>query len=313
MRFRPLQRTVRLAVVILLTGASLFAQSEIKRPRILGIAHVAFYVGDLNRTRAFYKDFLGFDEPFSLKHPDGTDWIGYMKVNDHQYLELFAGDSTNRGQLAHIAIYTDNAVQMKDYLQSRGIEPVAKLHQGQTGDYFFSVADPDDHLIEIVEYRPNSWTAREKGNFMPSGRISNRILRAGLMVRSTDRALKFYRDVLGFQQISGGSTDQTQTTRVGVRVPNGDDSLELIVYPGHPSLEQQKAQDRVCLERANLSKTMADLHARVDTVHYSYPMTVHTESNRPPSVDLFDPDGVHVELIEPANSTQSANPGLAAR
>src|SRR5215468_8225727 len=38
----------------------------VKRPRILGVAHMALYVGDLAKSRSFYKDFLGFEEPFSL-------------------------------------------------------------------------------------------------------------------------------------------------------------------------------------------------------------------------------------------------------
>ena len=72
-------------------AASTPAQDGANRPRILGVAHVAFYVSDLPRTRTFYKDFLGFDEePFTLKKRDGSERIVFIKVNDRQYLELFA-------------------------------------------------------------------------------------------------------------------------------------------------------------------------------------------------------------------------------
>ncbi len=302
----------RLGIVFLM-GALLFAQASIKPPRILGIAHVAFYVSDLGKTRVFYKDFLGFDEPFSLKHQDGTDWIGFVKVNDYQYLELFTGDSSNRGQLSHIAIYTDNAAQMKDYLTSRGIQIIARLHQGQTGDTFFSVADPDGHLIEIVEYRPNSWTAREKGNFMPADRISNHILRVGLMVGSAEPALKFYGDILGFQEVGRANDNYSQAVRIDMRAPNGNDYLELILYQGRPSPEQQKAQNHVCLERSNLQKTVIDLQARSAIVSYSYPLSIRMGNNSPSQADLVDPDGVHIELLEPATSKQSAASDVPAR
>ena len=74
-----------------------------KRPKILGLAHVAFYVRDLAKARTFYKDFLGFDEePFTLKKNDGAERIVFIKINDRQYLELFAEDPKNDGRLNHI-------------------------------------------------------------------------------------------------------------------------------------------------------------------------------------------------------------------
>ena len=42
------------------------AADDPHRPKVLGVAHVAFYVSDLEKTRAFYKDFLGFDEPLDV-------------------------------------------------------------------------------------------------------------------------------------------------------------------------------------------------------------------------------------------------------
>jgi lactoylglutathione lyase len=54
--------TAALAVATLLLPAADAPQ----RPRILGDAHVAFYVSDLAKARAFYKDFLGYAEPYTL-------------------------------------------------------------------------------------------------------------------------------------------------------------------------------------------------------------------------------------------------------
>ena len=58
----------RLAVALLLTvflDSSLPAV-EVKRPRILGVAHMALFVSDLQKARAFYKDFLGYEEPSEI-------------------------------------------------------------------------------------------------------------------------------------------------------------------------------------------------------------------------------------------------------
>ena len=59
-----------LLIILLITASAFAQQKEVQRPRILGVAHVAFYVSDLTKTRAFYKDFLGYDEVFTLKRDD---------------------------------------------------------------------------------------------------------------------------------------------------------------------------------------------------------------------------------------------------
>ena len=40
---------------------------EVKRPRILGLSHMAVFVSDLRKARSFYEDFLGYEEPYVLK------------------------------------------------------------------------------------------------------------------------------------------------------------------------------------------------------------------------------------------------------
>ncbi len=50
---------------------------------------VALYVHDMDKSRQFYKDSLGYEEPFVLNKPDSTLWMTFIKVNDRQYIELF--------------------------------------------------------------------------------------------------------------------------------------------------------------------------------------------------------------------------------
>lgn len=78
---------MKILLALLLISTALFAQKyPMHRPRILGVAHVAFYVSDLAKARAFYKDFLGFAEPFAIERENGTERIVFIKVNDEQYL-----------------------------------------------------------------------------------------------------------------------------------------------------------------------------------------------------------------------------------
>ena len=118
--------------MLFLTCALLSTADDVKRPRILGVAHMALYVSDLAKARAFYKDFLGFDEPYSLKQKDSAaDRIAFIKINEQQYLELFAEEPKhNDGQLNHISFYTDNAQAMRDYLAARGVKVPEKVGKG---------------------------------------------------------------------------------------------------------------------------------------------------------------------------------------
>ena len=61
------------------------------RPPLVGIAHIAFQVGDLAKAQAFYGGLLGYDDAFRLYKEDGTTSLVYFKVNDRQYIEIFPG------------------------------------------------------------------------------------------------------------------------------------------------------------------------------------------------------------------------------
>ena len=83
--------------------------ADTPRPKILGVAHMALFESDLEKARHFYKDFLGFAEPYQLKRKDGTDRIAFIKINEDQYLELFAEPPKQDGHMNHISFYTDDA------------------------------------------------------------------------------------------------------------------------------------------------------------------------------------------------------------
>jgi len=144
---------------LLLMAPVLCCAQQAPRPRILGVAHMALYVSDLGKARAFYKDFLGFAEL------DGSDRIAVIKINDLQYLELFAENPKEDGQLHHISFYTDSAGAMRHYLAARGVKVPETVGKGQPGNSNFTIKDPDGHTLEIVEYETGSRT-REKGKFI---------------------------------------------------------------------------------------------------------------------------------------------------
>src|SRR5438067_11982048 len=122
------------AVGVLWTALSVLAGETPRRPPILGLSHIALYVHDLDKSRAFYKDFLGFAEPYSLNNPDGTVHLTWIKINDHQTIELFPEKQPGTDRLYHIALETDDAVAMPDYLAAHGVKVPEKVGTGRIGN-----------------------------------------------------------------------------------------------------------------------------------------------------------------------------------
>src|SRR5689334_13245353 len=61
----------------------------VKRPAIIGVAHIGLKTYNMGAAREFYGHVLGYQEPFTLNKPSGGLMLTYFKVNDHQYIEVF--------------------------------------------------------------------------------------------------------------------------------------------------------------------------------------------------------------------------------
>ena len=107
------------------------------------------------------------------------------------------------------------------YLASRGIAVPAKVGKGRIGNSNFNVKDPDGHTVEIVQYEPNGWTIRDKGKALDGPRISTRMTHVGILVGALEPAMKFYRDILGFEEIWRGSRDNKRLDWVNLRFRRG--------------------------------------------------------------------------------------------
>ena len=293
--------------------ASLISQGVPARPRTLGIAHMAVYVSDLAKARTFYKDFLGFDEePFTLKKSDGSERIVFIKINDQQYLELFDEAPKNDGRLNHISIYTDDADRMRAYLASRGVKVPDLVGKGQTGNKNFNVKDPDDHTVEIVEYQPDSWTSRESGKHMPDSRIATHIMHVGFLVDDLDKSIEFYGGILGFKETWRGGSSPAVLSWVNLRVPDGDDYVEFMLYSQLPAPDQRGTKNHVSLMVPDAERAVDQLKARAAHGVYDREIKVQVGVNRKRQVNLYDPDGTRVELMEPVTIDGKPAPSSTA-
>ncbi len=303
---------VLVGVVSVWLSSAVPAQQPVARPKILGVAHLAVFVSDLPKARAFYGDLLGFAEPFTLPKADGSVEIAFVKINDRQWIELFNRPSVGEGQLNHIAIYTDDADGMRDYLASRGVAVPERVPKGRTGNKNFMVKDPDGHNVEIVEYQADSWTARDAGQHLPATRLSEQAMHVGILVGSLEASMKFYNGILGFEEFWRGSAATSKTLSwVNMRVPDGTDYIEFMLYDEKPAPDRRGSAHHLCLVVPDAEKAVTDFNARPSRASYSRPVEIRTGINRKRQVNLFDPDGTRVELMEPNTIDGKPTPSSA--
>jgi lactoylglutathione lyase len=285
--------------LLALSACIAWAADAPARPRITGVAHIALFVHDVAQARAFYKDFLGFGEPFSLDNPDGSLSLTFIKINDRQYIELFPEREPNTDRLNHISIQVDNAEAMRAYLASKGVAVPPKVPKGRIKNSNFNIKDPEGHTVEIVQYEPDGWSVREKGKYMTDARVSNRMMHVGIIVTNLDAEMKFYQDVLGFQEFWRGSRDGKVLSWVNLRVPDGDDYIELMLYGTAPAPTARTIAHHIALEVPDMDKAVAFLEAKPARKDYKQKIEIRTGTNRRRQCNLYDPDGTRTELMEP--------------
>jgi lactoylglutathione lyase len=282
-------------------GASLpvMATAQAQRPPITGVSHIALFVHDIEQSRAFYKDFLGFAEPFSLTNKDGGLHLTWIKINDRQTIELFPEKEAGSDRLNHISLETTDVEALRAYLAAKGLKVPANVGKGRIGNFNFNITDPDGHTIEITQYAEGGWTRREQGKFLPDTRISNRLMHVGVLVGHLDPALAFYSGILDAKEFWRGANNPNQLNWVNVKLPDSNDYVEFMLYSELPPPDKRGKQHHLCLEVADIEKAKAVLQERAARVGYTKPLEVATGINHKHQLNLWDPDGTRVELMEP--------------
>jgi len=300
---RTLRILLFLMAILLLAPSAFRAQEAVpERPLITGISHVGYFVSDLPKTISFWHDLLGFDEYTTLNKPGtGQIRIAFIKINDHQHIELFTdAPASPPNMMSHYCLSVSNVEQMRTYLRSKGF--AVKPGNGgktRTGDFAFEIKDPDGTLVEFVQSLPTGIEMQDAGKFMPPTRIADAIYHVGFLVGNLDKSLAFYEGVLGFTETWRGSGNGKELSWVNLRVPDGKDYIELMLYDKTPSGFGTK--NHVSLLVPDVQKAVAEIESRPaykDYQAHAKPLVVQVGKNGKRQVNLYDPDGTRVELME---------------
>ncbi len=295
-----IMKTKILIVVLCCVTLISFAAIAPKRPRLSGVAHMALYVSDIEKARAFYGGWLGFQEPYDLKNTDGSLSLTFFKVNENQYIEIFPGLKPEQDRLNHIAFETDDAEALRVYLAANGVKVPDKVNKVRIGNTSFNIKDPEGHTVEITQYEPSGWTRRETGKFLSVNPISKRMMHLGIIIGDAPEATKFYTDILGLKEFWRGSAkDAKVVSWMNMKLPESPDYVEFMLYSDLPAPTQRGSQHHICLEVPDIEKALAQLEANPYRKTYTRPLEIRTGINRRRQLNLFDPDGTRIELMEP--------------
>jgi catechol 2,3-dioxygenase-like lactoylglutathione lyase family enzyme len=136
--------------------------------KVTEINHVALHVTDLERSKAFYVDVLGFDDRTSTVNPaqamSSKPTMSFLLAGS-QGLDLIAtGDAHGGQEMSHMALSVE-ADDIKEVLAVLQTVSVAVSDKTPRNSVFIS--DPDGHRIEIL---PRSANARTLEEGVPEGR-----------------------------------------------------------------------------------------------------------------------------------------------
>ncbi|HVK09107.1 MAG TPA: VOC family protein [Gemmataceae bacterium] len=214
--------TRRLAILFVLAFPAILVAGDPKPATV--VAAVGVTVRDLDRSVAFYREVLGFEkvsdvevagEPY--ERLTGVFGCRLRQVRlrlGEEHLELteflaprgrpIPGESrSNDGWFQHVAIVVSDMDEAYRHLRkhkvehaSTGPQRLPDWNKAAGGIEAFYFKDPDDHVLEVIHFPPGkgdpSWQAR-------SDRLFRGIDHTAIVVRDTDRSLKFYRDTLGLR------------------------------------------------------------------------------------------------------------------
>ncbi len=273
-------------------------KEEPTRPKITGVAHAAFFTKDLDSSRRFFKEFLGYDEPIVMPGKEGGIAFTVIKINDRQFVELFPEREVGAKRMYHFAIETDDAEAMRQYLKYKGYEVPETTPKGRTGNSNYFVKDPNGNICEIVQYELDGMTCKDVGQHLPDSRIAVHMSHVGIMTPDLDAALGFYVDVLGFKEVWRGGPDPAKVKWVHLQIPEGAETIELMLYEEEPSHEKLGSMNHICLEVPDLDATHDRLMQRTLPADLRQPTPMKVGINRKRQINYYTIDDTRVEIME---------------
>lgn len=198
-----------LASTVLFASPSLL-QAQTPTPPLAGIAHIALRVRSLDAARDFYEK-LGFEQAFTLIDKEGKVRESFIKINDHQFLELYPANPEVPKEAAigflHVCFEGNDLQAIHDDYVAHGLTPTTVRKAG-AGNMLFTMQGPEDangarQNMEYTQYMPGSLHSNDQGKHLGEDRVGDSIGSVSLAMRDPSTARDFYLNQLSFKSIAG--------------------------------------------------------------------------------------------------------------
>ena len=276
------------------------SRTPVDRPQIVGVAQIAFQVSDLTKARRFYGSILGYEEVFPVSDPNSNKEGLCFKVNDRQFIEIYPGLPPEQDErLLRLAFETGDADGLRRYLGEKGAQTPASVERGKDLNLHLTFKDPDRHWIDFVEYTAASPHTKSRGKKLSEARVSERILHAGLTIADVPASDKLYKDILGFSEIWRGGANENTLSWINMKVPDGTDYIEYMLVSGPVDRQRLGTLHHIALVVPDIQKALEIVRARSSETERRKMQSPRVGRNNRWQLNLFDPDGSRVELMEP--------------
>jgi catechol 2,3-dioxygenase-like lactoylglutathione lyase family enzyme len=250
-----------------------------------GIAHVAFRVADLEAARAFYNK-LGFEQFFEMKQGERTT-EAFLKINDHQFIELYPRtDPSQPIGLMHACYESIDLEALHAEYVKRGLT-VSEVRKAGAGNMLMTMKDSEGQTIEYTEYMPGSRHFEDRGKHLGAQRVAQLMLGATLLATDAAAMRTFYVEKLGFTEIGHGIP-------LRLRMP-GDSGQEVDIVTTGPEV------------KSGVQFGVADVKHTAGILTGLGLAPKATPASNPSVVTVADPDGAVISFVK------ASLPAAAAR
>jgi len=301
----------RLALIV--TAAATLAaarRADTARPALTGIDHVVFHTSSTLAAQRFYGDLLGLSGAAGGASGGGSgssggsttslpsqEWEEYT-INARQHVFVMSGLAAGTDErLDHIAFATTDLTALGTYLRDKGIKVDGPKVHTPCGIEGLRVTDPEGHTIEFVHETEIS----SEGGSRSGNELSSRLLHAGVTVRNEAAANAFYHDVLGMTEIWRGGFESSKTNWVNLRLPESADYLEYMLRDAPSTRRQLGVDHHICLVVPDIQAAWEQVRVRTPAADRAKLAPPQIGKNDKWQINLYDPDGTRVELMEPYN------------
>ena len=121
--------------------------------RVLGFGHVGIEVTDLERSRMFYRDMLGFEVVWEYVNPDYH--MLFMGKNGCVVELMYGGKPRGDGQVNHLSILVDDVEAARDALLAKGVafetDILLDADLYPRGEKFTMFRGPDGERLQLEQ------------------------------------------------------------------------------------------------------------------------------------------------------------------